>query len=81
MVRNIRGLCVLKYYCTCKEVCEFCWLTLEQLYHNSRNGKCKQKNTFLMIQLNTIGITCTYCTAVANLMNCEAVVMHLTVRR
>jgi len=34
-----------------------------------------------MIQLNMIDITCTYSTAVENLMSYEAVLMHLTVRR
>ena len=34
-----------------------------------------------MIQLFVIGIMCTYCTAVENLMSYEAVLMHLTVRR
>jgi len=35
---------------------------------------------FLMIQLNMIGITCTYSTAVENLMSYEAVLIHFTAR-
>jgi hypothetical protein len=48
------------------------------IIHGMENVK---KNTFLMIQLFMIGITCTYCTAVENLMSYKAVLMHLTFRR
>jgi hypothetical protein len=35
------SFCVKKQYCNYKEVCAFCWLTLERFYHNTWNGKCK----------------------------------------